>query len=126
MCNFLSGVVTIERYPKVLCADLLFHEKTISLLDLKAKTYREWEWTRDDDGKSLKVRVVNGENPNDLKSAILAKFPNRAKCLAYCIKQVLKQKKVRITRDCTGLTKLDAPNAEYVYANGCIGLTKKQ
>jgi hypothetical protein len=51
VCNFLSGVVTTERHPKVLCGDLLRHEVTVQLYKLKPETYREWEWPLDDAGR---------------------------------------------------------------------------
>ena len=117
MCNFLSGVITNEREPRVLCANLLHHEKTIEAFGLKPETYREWEWTHDDDGASLVVRAAPQENANVLKSAILAKYPHRAACLGECIRQLQLQKTVDAS-GCTGLTKLDAPNAEYVDARG--------
>jgi len=88
MCEFLSGVVTIERYPRVLCADLRHHERTVKAFGLKPETYREWEWTEDDDGASLTVRAALGENPSVLKSAILAKYPTREEALNACIAQV--------------------------------------
>jgi len=88
MCEFLSGVVTIERYPRVLCADLRHHEDTVAAFGLKPETYREWEWLEDDDGASLTVRAAPGENPNVLKSAILAKYPTREEALNACIAQV--------------------------------------
>ena len=46
MCTFLSGVITLERHPRILCADLLHHERTVDAYGLKPETYREWEWTR--------------------------------------------------------------------------------
>jgi hypothetical protein len=81
--------VTIEKNPRVLCADLLHHERTVEKLKLKPETYREWEWTRDDDGTTLAVRAAPGENPSVLKSAILAKFASRLECLNECIRQIV-------------------------------------
>lgn len=43
MGNFLAGLVTIERDPRVLCANLIDHSSTIQRLRLKPETYREWE-----------------------------------------------------------------------------------
>jgi len=92
MCEFLSGVVTIERCPRVLCADLWHHERTVEAFGLKPETYREWEWLEDDDGTSLTVRAAPGENPNILKSAILAKYPTREEALNACIAQALEKR----------------------------------
>jgi len=89
MCNFLSGVVTIGKHPKILCQDLLHHEKTIAALRLKTETYREWEWTRDDTGDSLDIRVLPGEDRSDFWSAIVAQFPTRKDCLIECIRQMV-------------------------------------
>jgi len=91
MCEFLSGVVTMERYPRILCADLRHHERTVEAFGLKPETYREWEWIEDDDGASLMVRAIPDENPNVLKSAILAKYPTREKVLNACIAQALER-----------------------------------
>ena len=96
MCNFLSGIVTIENYPRILCTNLLHHEITVNGSGLKPEQYREWEWTSDDEGRSLSVRAAPGENPNVLKSAILAKYPNRKACLKFCIDQILKLKNINL------------------------------
>ena len=88
MCNFLSGLVTLEKHPKVLCLDLKSHDETIRFLGIKPETYREWEWTREDTGDSLDVRCLPDEDRNTLKSAILAKFPRRIDCINECIRQM--------------------------------------
>jgi hypothetical protein len=88
MCQFLSGLVTISRHPKVLCLDLKSHDKSIAALGIKEETYREFEWTREDDGDSLDVRCLPDEDQNDFKAAILAKFPTRRDCLIECIRQM--------------------------------------
>ena len=122
MCNFLSGVVTRERHPEIRCGSLCHHERTVEYLGLIPEQYREWEWTKDDDGASLVVRAAPGENPAVLKSAILAKFPNRKACLAECLRQVLSLE----TADISGspLTELKADSAKTVYASGCTALTE--
>ena len=102
MCNFLSGIVTLEKYPRILCANLLHHEITVDAFKLKPEQYREWEWTSDDDGWSLRVRAAPGENANELKSAILAKYPNRSACLMVCIIQIIARKRKNINLE--GLT----------------------
>ncbi|BDU72340.1 hypothetical protein [Mesoterricola silvestris] len=88
MCQFLSGLVTIEKHPKVLCLDLTSHDATLAILKLKPETYREFEWTREDTGDSLDIRVMPGEDRNEFKSAILAKFPRRIDCINDCIRQM--------------------------------------
>jgi hypothetical protein len=116
MSNFLSGVVTLEKHPRVLCTNLLHHGGTVETLQLKPETYREWEWTRDDDGETLNVRAVNGENPNVLKSAILAKFPSRQECLMDCIRQIGRIKNSTLDLRGTAVKKLPAlPNVQYLY-----------
>ena len=141
MCNFLSGVITREKEPRILCGSLLHHERTVAAFLLKPEQYREWEWTNDDDGKSLVVRAAPGENPNVLKSAILAKFPTRRTCLAYCIQLlqtlenadvsespvtvfVSENAKTIDARGCTALTELKAENAKTIDASGCTALTE--
>ena len=89
MCNFLSGLVTIEKHPKILCQDLVSHDKTITALSLKPETYREWEWTSEDTGDSLDVRVLKEEDANEFKSAILARFPTRKDAIIECIRQMV-------------------------------------
>ena len=88
MCNFLSGVVTLEREPRVLCGDLHHHERTVEIYHLIPETYREFEWTLDDEGRSLSVRAAPGENPAVLKAAILARFRTRAEMLDSAIRQI--------------------------------------
>lgn len=88
MCNFLSGIITREHYPRMLCANLLNHDSTVSHYKFRPEQYREWEWTADDDGASLKVRTIFGEDANALKSAILALWPTRRLALVECIRQI--------------------------------------
>ena len=88
MCKFLSGLVTIAKHPKVLCLDLKSHDATIAALGIKEETYREFEWTREDDGDSLGVRCLPDEDRNNFKAAILAQFPTRHDCINECIRQM--------------------------------------
>jgi hypothetical protein len=88
MCQFLSALVTIAKHPKVLCLDLKSHDATIATLGIKEETYREFEWTRDDDGDSLDIRCLPQEDRNNFKAAILAQFPTRRDCLIECIRQI--------------------------------------
>ena len=112
MCHFLSGLVTIEKHPKVICLDLKSHDATIAYLQLKAETYREWEWTREDRGESLDVRVLSNENASEFKSAILAQFPRRVDCLNECIRQIVESGRKDIDlRDLTSADGLVLPQS---------------
>ena len=88
MCKFLSAIVTIAKHPKVLCRDLMSHDRTIDILEQKPETYREFEWTREDTGDSLDVRTLKGEDVAEFKSAILALYPRRIDCINECIQQI--------------------------------------
>ena len=88
MCNFLSGVITREKSPRIFCRDLLHHENTVAAVGLQPEEYREWEWTQEDSGATLTVRAAPGENPNVLRSAILARYPRRVDLLSECLRQV--------------------------------------
>ena len=82
MCNEISvniskGDGTIYVY------DLLHHERIGTVFGLKPDTYREAEWTEDDNGKSLKVRVVDDEKENHFRGIVLSLFPTRKKFLAF-------------------------------------------
>jgi hypothetical protein len=100
MCNFLSGVVTLERHPRVLCADLRHHEETVARYSLLPEQYREWECTLPD-LDDLTVRAAPGENPNVLKSAILAKYDSFHELLNECINQTEAQGGYLYLRGCT-------------------------
>ena len=119
MCNFLSFVVTLEKNPRILCADLRHHEKTVECLGLKPETYREAEWLAEDDGKSLTVRAAPGENPNILKSAVLALYPTRATCLDEFIMQIGKAKVSTLDLRGTAVKTLpELPNVKYLDLRG--------
>ena len=120
MCHFLSGCVTIERDPRLLCHNLVHHEITVDSCGLEPESYREWEWTKDDNGESLVVRVLPDENPNVLKSAILAKYPTRADCLDECLRQIAELTVVDVSG--TPITRIDAPQATRLYCSGCTAL----
>jgi len=123
MCDFLSFVVTIEKNPRILCASLLHHEKTIEYLALKLETYREAEWTEDDDGRSLTVRAAPGENANVLKSAVLAAYPTRVKCLQECLRQFKESTGRLDCSNCESLTSVEAPKATRLDCSNCESLT---
>jgi hypothetical protein len=124
MCNFLSFVVTIEANPRILCASLLHHKRTVEFLGLKPETYREAKWTSDDDGKSLAVRAAPGENANVLKSAVLALYPNRAACFAECLRQFKESTGMLDCSNCESLTSVEAPKATTLYCYNCPKLKR--
>jgi len=134
MCNFLSFVVVTKKQiallsgdiafeGDILCASLLHHEKTVEYLGLQLETYREAEWTSDDDGASLSVRAAPGENANVLKSAILAKYPNRTACFAECLRQFKVSTGKLDCSNCESLTAIEAPKATTLSCYNCKSLT---
>src|SRR5512146_289372 len=123
MCNFLSGVITIPDH-RILCGDLLHHEKTVSAYKLNPETYREWEWTADDSGESLIVRVAE-EDSSWLKTQILTSYPSRSELLLECIRQVANVGCDLYLDGCTGLKALpeNLKVGGYLSLGGCTGLT---
>ena len=122
MCQSLSALVTIAKHPKVLCLDLKSHDKTIAALGIKEETYREFEWTRDDNGESLDVRCLPQEDRNNFKAAILAQFPTRRDCLIECLRQMAESGR-NLDYDLRGcdLKGLTLPTSigGYLYLRGC-------
>ena len=103
MCEFLSGLVTIEKHPKILCLNLTSHDETIRLLKIQPETYREWEWTREDGGDSLDVRVLANEDRAEFWSAIVAQYPRRIDAINECIRQMAASGR-NLDYDLSGLT----------------------
>ncbi len=146
MCDFASGLIDIKDTDAFYCVDLQSHSGTYNALKLAPGSYREFEWLRDDDGKSLSVRVAPGDkhDANWYKACVLAKFPTRPDFIRWAIPRlqainisllmpyievdengrIFVAKDVDYKRNCTGLTKLECPKATTVYASGCTGLTK--
>ena len=103
MCDFLSGLVTIEKHPRILCQNLTSHDATVNALRIAPETYREWEWTREDGGESLNVRVLPGEDRAEFWSAILALYPRRILCINECLRQIAEGGR-NVNLDLSGLT----------------------
>ena len=80
MCEFVSFVVTKDG--RLLAGHLTSHAGIEAGWGLKPGEYREAEWTHDDDGDSLTVRVEDGEDPNWYKAIVLAQCPTRRDLLA--------------------------------------------
>ena len=90
MCEFLSGWINVEtEQPEV--ADLQCHSTAQERFGWKGKEIlkrREWEWTEDDDGKSLVVRT-SPDDPagmaDNLRAALLVRWPTRQDAIRECI-----------------------------------------
>lgn len=74
MCQYLSFLTNKEG--KVWVGYLNSHSGVAAAYNLAPGTYREAEWTGEDE-HSLGVRVEDGENENEYRAAILAKYPWR-------------------------------------------------
>ena len=83
MCEFVSFVLTEDE--KVFAGSLTSHEGIEVGWELKPGKYRECEWTEDDKGESLVVRVAHNDEFNETwyKVVVLDKFPTRKKLLEY-------------------------------------------
>jgi hypothetical protein len=79
MCQFISGWINQEG--EILIRDFRSHSGTERALgrSLEREGYRPWEWTRDDSGESLTVRIVPNEEWNEAayKSLILSRYQSR-------------------------------------------------
>jgi len=78
MCEFLSFLT--NREGRVWVGDLHSHSGVAAGYGLKPGTYREAEWTGEEE-KHLTVRTEDGENENEYRAAILALYPTRAALL---------------------------------------------
>ena len=131
MCDFASflvngGALNEDSELNIWVYDLESHSNCASYHGLAHDAYRECEWTADA-ATALIVRVEPNENADVLKDRILRRFATRNDFLLWAYPIAFKwvyNPNTNLPRGCTGLTKLDAPNAEYVYASGCTGLTK--
>lgn len=74
MCQFLSGVLTND--DKLYFGRLDFHAGIAEGWGLKPGSYREFEWTEDDNGESLMVRIEPDDehNENWYRAVILAQY----------------------------------------------------
>ena len=133
MCHFLSGYVSADGHA-VLPGDLLHHHiaEEVHNLSEALKDPRmapvPWEWTDDDEGESLEVRVpaLHAHDEAWFRERILRRWSNRRAMLAYCVEQMPRSwPGILDLRDCTGLTAL--PDGLAVGGSldlhGCTGLT---
>jgi len=80
MCHFLSFVLTDDE--RILVGSLDSHSGVEQGWGLKPGKYRECEWTEDDDGDSLTIRVADGdESENHHRAIVLAKHKTRQSLL---------------------------------------------
>jgi len=85
MCEYVSGYVDLEGNEFRVAPDMRSHAACEEYYGLIPDRWREWEWTGDDAGASLVVRVYE-DDPHDagwLKACILAKWPTRADLIAW-------------------------------------------
>ena len=93
MCDFFSGLIDRKDLSKLYLHDGRSHSETATACDLKPEQYREFEWPKDDDGKSLSVRTL----PDDpypeasYRTAILARFSSRPKLVRYWLEHLPKK-----------------------------------
>ena len=80
MCNFASFCV--DKQGNIYVGDWHCHAGIEVGHKLKPDQYREAEWTEDDKGESLTVRVGCGEEENFYRALILGPYPTRKKLLA--------------------------------------------
>lgn len=125
MCDFLSFLISVDG-KRIVCGDLRSHSTSREVLKLKATEWRGAEWTREDDGKSLSVRIAPQDEHDEkyYKAIILAKWTCRLDAVEACIAMVDRAGGIVDVSGCTALTKLNAPNADRVFAGGCTALTK--
>ena len=82
MCHYVSFCVPRIKedelyYLRIFVGSLDSHAGIEEGWNLKAGEYREAEWTENDSGESLVVRVEDDEEESIYRAAILAEFPTR-------------------------------------------------
>ena len=84
MCQFLSGAIA-KGGQKLYFGLLNSHNGIEDGHNLKPDSYREFEWTKDDDGESLEVRTSNMDKHDSewYKEKILSKYQTRQDLLKY-------------------------------------------
>ena len=95
MCQFLSGVIAKDG-QKLYFGRLNSHMGIEEGHSLKPDSYREFEWTKDDDGNSLVVRTSDmDKHDNDwYREKILSKYQTRKDLLKYISTIVCKDSKL--------------------------------
>ena len=109
MCAFLSLVLS-EDAKTVHIGDLRSHSGTRNMLGLETDYGRELEWTRDDDGESLSIRVPANHRRDEVwyRERILRRWPSRPDLIRWCLEQITKEEWSwpLDLGGCTGLTAL--------------------
>ena len=96
----LSGVIDKATGQKLYFGQLNSHSGIEVGHSLKPDSYREFEWTEDDDGDSLVVRVSDMDKHDSewYKEKILSKYPTRSDLLKYISTIVCKTDKLNECR----------------------------
>ena len=102
MCEFVSFAVTEGPEPRFVCGTRLNSHEGISAENHGLRRYREAEWTKDDSGASLVVRVEAGEDPHEWANKVLSAFADRLSLILYLVNQIGKRKTADLS-GCTGL-----------------------
>jgi len=82
MCHFVSFVIHRTDF-EIFAGELNSHAGIEEGWGLKSDSYREAEWTQDDSGESLRVRVTKEEDESSFRAAMLARFPKRSDLLEW-------------------------------------------
>ena len=92
----LSGAIDKATGKKFYFGRLNSHSGIEAGHSLKPDSYREFEWTKDDTGDSLVVRVsdMDKHDENWYKEKILSKYPTRSDLLKYISTIVCKTDKL--------------------------------
>lgn len=101
MCEFVSFVIG-KKNEKVYWGNLNSHAGIEAGWHLKPESYRECEWTMDDSGESLIVRVTDDEDANFYKSSILGRWPTRKDLLKYISEGIGKSNRAKHKYDANG------------------------
>jgi hypothetical protein len=85
MCHLLSGAIDKATGTKYYFGKLDSHSGIESGHSLKPDSYREFEWTKDDNGESLEVRTgpMDKHDSEWYKEKILSRFPSRQDIFNY-------------------------------------------
>ena len=92
MCHFFSGLIDRHDLDALYLYDGLSHSETARHHRLEPETYREFEWVKDDDGKSLSVRTIPDDpHPESwYRASILARFGTRTALVRHWLETLPK------------------------------------
>ena len=88
MCQFVSFAVTEGPEPKFICGTRLDSHAGMSERNRGRTRYREAEWTKDDTGFSLIVRVEPGEDAHEWANKVLSAFPDRESLILHLLGKI--------------------------------------